>query len=424
MVVHSREDGTESFSWGDSVVVQPGTVTTAVDSLSEYSSDTLVCLPTAGSTNALFDCADSPDDETIQAIAIRRADSLTRIVRSTLTHGPCGEVTERVHSEGSIPFGMSCGSGGGVGSSNTWTLSNDTGASILEGLFTSTGAVYHVNPLEQGGYVLGYASASNDPEGLTGLLKEHLALSRLHLLMSGGALTITKAAGSGSSSFELTSDHAFGAAAWTVANVTAALDDAVGAIKAAYGANVFVAELSKITGILASCPVELIVSGADALAGCIKDGTMSILEKIYQGMDGRTREAKTVKSALIVGRTVFKYGALIDNAIASAIVSLAAEIGEGTLRLRFDLPAAPQDAGAGHGGSNPAGGVDGTITNDSGEEGNVLVKLQGDSQIYWIEPRTAMAHGVESTQDYFCFAHRYPLRDQLPPRAADRLLAG
>jgi hypothetical protein len=127
--------------------------------------------------------------------------------------------------------------------------------------------------------------------------------------------------------------------------------------------------------------------------------------------------ARRLKTAIKAVRFVTRWGALFDNAISSALAGIAANRGAGNLSVWYSRPIPPSGVDAGNGSTNASGGADGTIINDNGDAGNVLFKIGGGTRAYFVPPHPgtgAVAHDVLTTDDYYCLAHQYPLRDWLP----------
>jgi hypothetical protein len=407
LITHVHGDGSESVSWGAATADGPGYATVAVTSLSEFRSDEFECLPNAGALTAILDCSTSPADEFPSQLAQQRGQAFQAAVAPTVRPGPCNDLG-RVHSSGTTPYGLSCGHDGGNGSTATWTLSNDTGASVLEGLFESTGAVYQFDKIANADSLTFVPSAEYG--ALVGLAKQLFAEKR-GLLMSDGSMSITRPAGAPAGVLHLDSAVSEGADAWVAVNAIAMAQDIVDLL----GDAAFVVTAADV---VRKCIVDVAaIEGLDAIPGCIVDGIDSAASQKWGELEGRTTRARQLKTAIKGGRFVTKWGGVFANAVTSALAGIAANRGAGNLSVWYSRPAPPSGVGGGNGSTNPAGGQDGTIVNDNGDAGNVLFKIDANSRVYFVPPHpgtTAVAHAVLTTSDYYCLAHQYPLRDWLP----------
>lgn len=398
MLTHEHADSPDTFTWGDATAVTDGTVTAATESLSDYESGSLPCLNESSTAIlALFDCDDAPSDEPLASIGVRRVYSAQRIIEPKLTHGPCHD-SGRVHSEGSLPLGLSCGHTGDGPPTVTWNLTNDTGeGEVLYGLFAATGAVYSVKPLSASGYSL---TASSTANSFDKQFAEDLALE-LNLVLANTTVGITKAQGSGTSSFDVGGANAAAASAvWAVANAVSIISDAASFVPDA--------EVKLRGRQFVECVVNVLKSWSpEALAGCAEgptgEGVLALLRRKHEQMDGRTTEAKRLKDSIERVGKLFKVVGSLTNAVASAITQTAVWIdGSGVVRFRYDLPPAPPRK------------RDGTILDDSSASGAVMVKLQSAPGQGWIVLKDYLAQEIRDVPSYTCFSHRYVLRDQLP----------
>lgn len=398
MLTHERPGGEDTFTWGDATEVTGGTVTAAAESLSSYESGSLACVDQSSTaTLALFDCDDAPVDEPLASIGVRRVYSAQTIIEPKLTYGPCHD-SGRVHSEGSLPLGLSCFHTGEGPPTVTWNLTNDTGeGEALGGLFVATGAVYSVKPLSSNGHSLTATSTANS---LDKWFAEDLALDS-NLVLADTTVGITKAQGSGTSSFDVGGANAVDASAvWAAANVVSIINDAASLLDDA--------QINQRGRQAVACVANVVKSlSQQALVGCLEgpagDGVLALLRLKHERMDGRTKEARRLKDSIERVGKLFKVVGSLTNAVASTIIQAAVWIdGGGVVRFRYDLPPAPERK------------RDGTILDDSSAGGPVMVKLQSAPEQGWIVLQDYLAQEIRDVPSYTCFSHRYVLRDQLP----------
>jgi hypothetical protein len=293
LITHIHPDGTESVSWGASTVDGPNYATVAVTSLSDFTSDEFECLPNGGSLTAIFDCGDSPDDLLPGVLGQQRARNYEDAVTPTIKPGPCNDLG-RVHSSGSVPYGMSCGHDGGNGDTATWTLTNDTGASVLLGLFDSTGAVFQVDKVANADSLAYVRPTGLSQYNVVALTKRILA-EQDGLLVAPASMSITRPAGAPAGVLHLgPAEASVAASAWVALNAVSIAQDAMDIADPVFVQSVY--------DVVNDCVLGGINSGLDSIPGCIHDGADALASQQWSGMDGRTKAARKLKTAIKAGR--------------------------------------------------------------------------------------------------------------------------
>ena len=424
MITHHNADGTESLSWGSTVAEGPGYSTIATDRLSDLTSDPFECLPKAGAIGAIADCSDSPFDIQPYDLGRQRGQQLVTDVQHALTLRTVCSSSGMVHATGTIPFGMSCGNDGGAGGTATWSLHNNTGASILSGLAVSTGVFFQVTPsTDATQYDTSYVNLGEEgvAGGLISAARHHLAESSSPILAPNAGLDLTKRQGTPITTLNITPLAAPEAASlWVLWNALSLADDAYSLSVATWGRDRLPSEVGNMYSSVGLCIAGLGLSGIDGVAGCVSSATQAGIGKIYDLFpDKRVYAARTMKTAMRTTSFILKYIPLITDGLSSSIFSIAALNGAGDSNYWYTAPPAPSGVGGNNTGSNPDGGADGTILNDTSEVGDVLVRIGGDGNenrnfAYFVAQGDRVAHGVVGTEALYCAAHLYPLRDWLP----------
>ena len=408
MVKHIRNDGMETFTWGEAAAVGGGTVTVAMDSLSNSESSSIVCGSSSTRMLALYDCSDAPTDEPLYAIGVRATYRTELLMKPTFTAGPCDD-SARVHSSGELPLGLWCTNTKAGPSTVTWSLTNTTGAAHLDGYWKPMGAVFSIRPSRMPqNYTLGFSSTGN---GLGPAFAKYLAEGGL--LLSDTTTSITKTQGSGKTDVFVGGANAIdGGSTWVVANLVSVLDDA--ATIAGFTAH-------PVARAAVECLAEIVKGGftRSQVIGCVElggEGLIGLLEHQYARLAINSVEAKRLKDLLRRAGSLISRVTLIGDAVASTMEQISTwTSGSGSISLWYDLPPVPPNPGGGYGSTNPAGALDGTIISDRSVASQpIMVKLQSRPEQGLVVLDGALAQEVRTVASYRCFAHWTVLRDQLP----------
>ena len=398
-VQHNATSSVVAFSWGDNVARESaGTIVAALSSLSDVFAIDLspLCAPVAqrqGIDQGTFFCAgDSPRDTSAVTLVKQRGTYAGRYAARFPAPGPCGVAILGAVSSGKVPFSLNCGFESSDAHKASWRISNGSGVAEVDGLVTVFGTVARRFPLGNDAYSTPKEKVQVDGSlyGLVGKEVAKLLVQHTDLLIPGTSLAITKARGSGPSSFRHSLDNNEWADMWALFHVLEIAD-----------AGFDLAGVNSFGQIgLADCLNQIGGSEGTPDLGAIKtcvfeqsDLYLKALEESANANNNKPRARKfaSVRAGLKLATRAMS---LLDLA-ASYIVQIGGSVASGSEVVTLEYLPPPPPAASGEG----IGGLSGSGT---------FIARTAARKGYLVDPAAGTARSITTGGDFLCYAkNRY-----------------